>query len=151
MRDARTNGARPRTKKTAALGFGKEIKKLSWYEKYILCKSVDDHKEAYQGYCERHEILQQNAEILYNQTNKQGAKPKRTAPTAYKNWNSSRINYLDLEKQLYMPAAAAAPTAESPPMTGNATDESPPRSGNAADEDSDGDGTGYSGDDTESE
>ena len=139
MRDARTSGARSRTKKAAALSIGREVKKLSWYEKYILCRSVDDHKEAYQGYCERHEILQQNAEILHHLTNQQGAKPKRTAPTAYKNYHSSRINYLDLEKQLYMPAAAA-PTAESPP-----------RSGNAADEDSDGDGTGYSGDDTESE
>ena len=117
MRDARTSGPRSRTKKTSTPNIGKEIKKLSWYEKYILCRSVDDHKEAYQGYVERHEILQQNAEILHHVTGNKGAKPKRTKPKAYKDWNSSRINYIDLERHLSLP------TDESPPPPESETDE----------------------------
>ena len=53
--------------------------------------------------------------ILHHVSRKKGAKPKRTPPTPYKDWNSSRINYLALEKHLsgFASATTAAPPAES--------------------------------------
>ena len=51
--------------------------------------------------------------ILHHITKNKGAPPKPTKPIAYKDWNSSRCNWVELEQNLS--ASATAPTAESPP------------------------------------
>ena len=121
MKDARTSGARSHSQKAATQNLGKEIKKLSWYQKFILCRSVDDHKEAYQGYRERHELSHQNALILHHVSKTKGGQPKRSPPTPYKKWNKSKINYLALERHL-TGFAAGVPTAP-PPESGNDSDD----------------------------
>ena len=42
-----------------------------------------------------------------------GSPPKKSAPIAYKDWNSSQVNWVELEKHLY--GVVADPTVESPP------------------------------------
>ena len=101
-----------------------------------MCRSVDDRKEAYQGYRERHELAHQNALILHHVSKKKGAQPTYTSPKPYKNWNKSQINYLALEKQLagFAAGAPADPPAESGNSGDNGDDES---------EDEDGSSGGY--------
>ena len=96
-----------------------------------MSRSVDDHKEAYQGYRERHELAHQNALILHHVSKKKGAQPKYTSPMPYKNWNKSQINYLALERQLagFAAGASADPPAPSGSSGDNGDDESEDASG----------------------
>ena len=118
MRDARASGAHGpplSKKKEASKHLRTEIKKLSWYQKYVLCRSVDDHKEAYQGYRERLALSDQNNLLLHHITKKKGAAPQPTIPTPYKSWNKSKIDYLGVERTLagFSSSLTADPSAES--------------------------------------
>ena len=57
MGDARASGAahgrHAPTKKTRAPSISKEVKKLNWFERNVLCMKVDIHKEQYRAHCER--------------------------------------------------------------------------------------------------
>ena len=99
MRDARRGGGLSRQDPTHAIG--KEVKKLSWWQKYVLCMNTEVHKENYQAYRERRELFHQNATILHHLTKASGPPPQQTAPIAYKHWNNAKIDWVDLEKHLY--------------------------------------------------
>ena len=111
MQDARIG--RVRATRTPAFSLPREVKKLSWYEKFILCRKVDLHKENYQGYRERRELFIQNAEILHHLRKTPGLPKKPSAPIAYKNWNAEQCDWVELEKALY--GTTDRQTVESPP------------------------------------
>jgi hypothetical protein len=58
MGDARRHDP-PSTKeaKKASRLMTKEVKKLSWFQKHVLCMNVEIHKENYRGYRERKQIM----------------------------------------------------------------------------------------------
>ena len=80
MRDARTSGGLSRKAPTCSVG--KEVQKLSWWQKYVLCLKTEVHKENYQAYRERRELFHQNATILHHLTNAPGPPPQQSAPIA---------------------------------------------------------------------
>ena len=110
MRDARTGGGLSRKDPTRSVG--KEVKKLTWWQKYVLYMNTEVHKENYQAYRERRELFHQNATILHHLTNAPGPPPQQTVPIAYKHWNNAKVDWVDLEKQLY---GVDPPSVSSPP------------------------------------
>ena len=65
MADARSSG-RSQERRTRAPSIGKEVKKLSWFQKCMLCMSVDIHKEQYHAHKERQDILHNQSVILHH-------------------------------------------------------------------------------------
>ena len=55
MADARASGDAPARKPRASSTL-REVRKLSWVEKNILCMKVDIHREQYHAHCERLDI-----------------------------------------------------------------------------------------------
>jgi hypothetical protein len=86
-----------------------EVKKLSWFQKHVLCMNVEIHKENYQGYRERKEILDTQREILHKLSGEQGAAPVPSEPIPYRDWNTSRFDWNTFGKQLGL-AANIAPS-----------------------------------------
>jgi hypothetical protein len=56
MRDARSNTS-SHAQYAAARAVTREFKKLSWFQKNILCMNVEIHWENYQAYVERKSIM----------------------------------------------------------------------------------------------
>ena len=121
MRDARVSGGRSMAAPTPTLG--QQVKKLNWYQKYILCMNDEIHRENYQGYRERREIFHQNATILHIVTKAEGPPPQQTPPIPYRSWNSSRINWTELEKHLYVDAATSSAHHPPPPPAASGSDD----------------------------
>jgi hypothetical protein len=55
MADARSN-ASTHEQRAAATAMSREVKKLSWFERNVLCMKVEIHCENYQAYVERKTI-----------------------------------------------------------------------------------------------
>jgi hypothetical protein len=102
MGDARRHDP-PSTKeaKKASRLMTKEMKKLSWFQKHVLCMNVEIHKENYQGYCERKEIMDTQRHILHKLSGDQGDAPVPSAPIEYKKWNNSRFDWAGFGQQLW--------------------------------------------------
>jgi hypothetical protein len=69
--------------------------------------NVEIHKENYQGYRERQEILDTQRQILHQLSGGQGPAPVPTAPIPYKDWNTSRFDWNTFGKALGMPSDSA--------------------------------------------
>jgi hypothetical protein len=55
MADARSS-ASTREQRDAATAMSREVRKLSWFERNVLCMKVEIHRENYQAYVERKAI-----------------------------------------------------------------------------------------------
>ena len=66
-----------------------------------LCMNTEVHKENYQAYRERRELFHQNATMMHLMTKAPGPPPQQTPPIAYKQWNNAKIDWVDVEKNLY--------------------------------------------------
>jgi hypothetical protein len=55
MADARSS-ASTREQRAAATAMSSKVKKLSWFERNVLCMKVEIHRENYQAYMERRTI-----------------------------------------------------------------------------------------------
>jgi hypothetical protein len=117
MGDARRHDP-PSTKeaKKASRLITKEVKKLSWFQKHVLCMNVEIHKENYQGYRERKEIMDTQRLILHKLSGDQGDAPVPSAPIEYKQWNNSRFDWSSFGKQLWQ-------TSDSPPQANDDGDQ----------------------------
>ena len=110
MRDARASGS---TRRAAAPPMMSEIKKLTWFQRNILCMKVEIHKEQYQAY--RRDLARDHKQdlMLHKLSGELGPAPRATPPTAYNSWNVSRVNWPEFEKQLYTaPRQSSPPTAD---------------------------------------
>ena len=95
MRDARTSStAAPRTSSTAApqapstdSTLVPHIRKLSWFQRTILCMKVDVHREQYMSY--RRGIKSSNAQqlILHHVSGSSATPPTATVPDSYAGWS----------------------------------------------------------------
>jgi hypothetical protein len=86
----------------------REVKKLSWFERNVLCMKVEIHRENYQAYVERKAIQDNQQLILHRLSGAQTAEPTPTAATSYAAWQTDRYNWCDMEKHLFAPLDAPA-------------------------------------------
>jgi hypothetical protein len=107
MADARSS-ASSRAQRAAATVMSREVKKLSWFERYVLCMKVEIHRENYQAYVERKTIQDSQQLILHHLSGAQTAEPTPSAATSYSSWNTDRYNWCDMEKHLFAPPDAPA-------------------------------------------
>jgi hypothetical protein len=82
MADARSS-APTRAQRAAATAMSREVKKLSWFERNVLCMKVEIHRENYLAYVERKTIQDNQQLILHHLSGSQTAEPTPTATTSY--------------------------------------------------------------------
>jgi hypothetical protein len=111
MADARSS-APTRAEMDAATAMSREVKKLSWFERNVLCMKVEIHRENYQAYMERKTIQDNQQLILHRLSGAQTAEPTPTTATSYAAWNTDHYNWCDLEKHLFAPPDAPAGDAD---------------------------------------
>ena len=95
MRDARTSStAAPRSSSTAAprapstdSTLVPHIRKLSWFQRTILCMKVDVHREQYMSYCR--DVASSNSQqlILHHVSGSTAPPPTAAAPDSYAGWS----------------------------------------------------------------
>jgi hypothetical protein len=95
MDDARSS-ASTRDQRAAASAMSKEVRKLSWFERNVLCMKVEIHRENYQAYVERKNIQDTQQLILHRLSGAQTADPTPTAPTSYEAWNTDHYNWVEM-------------------------------------------------------
>jgi hypothetical protein len=100
MADARSS-ASTRDQRAAASAMSREVRKLSWFERNILCMKVEIHRENYQAYMERKTIQDNQQLILHRLSGAHTAEPTPTAATSYEVWNTDRYNWVDMQKYLF--------------------------------------------------
>jgi hypothetical protein len=100
MADARTS-ATARYQRTAASAMSREVRKLSWFERNVLCMKVEIHRENCQAYVERKSIHDTQQLILHHLSGAQTADPTPTTPMPYDAWNTNRFNWVDMQKHLF--------------------------------------------------
>jgi hypothetical protein len=66
--------------------------------------NVEIHKENYQGYRERKDILDTQRQILHKLNGEQGDAPVPSEPIPYRDWNTSRFDWNSFGKHLGMVA-----------------------------------------------
>jgi hypothetical protein len=115
MADARSS-ASTREQRAATSAMTREVRKLSWFERNVLCMKVEIHRENYQAYVERKNIQDTQQLILHRLSGAQTADPTPTAPTSYEAWNTDRYNWVEMQKHLFAapdaPAGGARAEAE---------------------------------------
>jgi hypothetical protein len=95
MADARSS-ASTRDQRAAASAMSIEVRKLSWFERNVLCMKIEIHRENYQAYVERKNIQDTQQLILHHLSGAQTADPTPTAATSYDAWNTDRYNWVDM-------------------------------------------------------
>lgn len=114
MADARRPSSHTQPKKQPApSSTALEVKKLSWFQRNVLCMKVDIHKEQYNAYKDRLNIAHTQKLILHHVTNATGSPPKAPEPTAYHKWNTDQVPWHRMERHLYGDLEASPPPAES--------------------------------------
>ena len=106
MRDAWASGCR-----SAVSPMAREVKQLTWFQRHILCMGVDTHKGQYEAYRRDHARDHTQQLILHHVSGATGLPPPPTTPEPYAQWNTSGINYGELESCLF----AQPPRAPTPP------------------------------------
>jgi hypothetical protein len=94
MADARAS-AMPR-----GPAIGKEIKKLNWFQRNVLCMNVDIRKSQYKAHLENQQILHNQALIIHRLKRSELPPPKQKTPLPYKTWTGSSVDWVEMEKQL---------------------------------------------------
>jgi hypothetical protein len=91
MADARSS-ASTREQRAAATAMSREVRKLNWFERNVLCMKVEIHHENYQAYVERKAIQDTQQLILHRLSGAQTVEPTPTTATLYAAWNTDRYN-----------------------------------------------------------
>jgi hypothetical protein len=99
MRDARSSVP---SGKFVSKDVPKRVKKLSWFQKHVLCMKVEIHHENYDAYCEHKTILDTQHEILHKLSGDQAALSPPTPPIAYNKWHSKTYDWGAMERSLYV-------------------------------------------------
>jgi hypothetical protein len=99
MRDARSSVP---SGKFVSKDVPKRVKKLSWFQKHVLCMKVEIHHENYDAYCERKTILDTQREILHKLSGDQADLSPPAPPITYNKWHSETYDWEALERSLYV-------------------------------------------------
>jgi hypothetical protein len=91
----------------------KEVKKLNWFQRHVLCMNIQIHKENFKASRERADIQHTQAVILHKLSGDQGSPRPPIHPT-YNNWNSSQVHWSEIEQSLMRSSISrdTPPTAE---------------------------------------
>ncbi|KAK1612793.1 hypothetical protein QYE76_036466 [Lolium multiflorum] len=84
----------------ATLVIQKNVKKLSWFQRNVLCMNIEIHKENYEASRHRSDIQHTQAVILHRLSGEQGPPPQPPVHPAYSGWHSSQVPWTDLEQSI---------------------------------------------------
>ncbi|KAK1628357.1 hypothetical protein QYE76_002672 [Lolium multiflorum] len=96
MRDARSSGFAP-ARHPDVPAMRKQVTRLSWFQRHILCMNIEIHKENYAASRERSEIKHTQAVILHKLSGDQGPPPQPPAHQGYSGWHSAQVPWSDLD------------------------------------------------------
>ncbi|KAK1607573.1 hypothetical protein QYE76_031246 [Lolium multiflorum] len=99
MGDARSSGFAP-GRHVATPVIQKNVKKLSWFQRNVLCMNIEIHKENFEASRQRADIQHTQAVILHRLSGEQGPPPQPPVHPAYSGWNSSQVPWIDLEQSI---------------------------------------------------
>jgi hypothetical protein len=99
MRDTRSSAPRG---KFVSKDVPKRLKRLSWFQKHVLCMKVEIHRENYDAYRERKTILDTQREILHKLSGEQAALSPPTPPIAYNEWHTDTYDWGAMEQSVYV-------------------------------------------------
>jgi hypothetical protein len=112
----------PRTESRSSAA--KEVKKLNWFQRIMMCMNIDIYKEQYAAYTERRTILH-NQELLLSQSRGEpDCPPTPPCPTPYHRWNTAHVDWYSLEQHL----GALHITPVDPPMDPSGPSPAPAKS-----------------------
>ncbi|KAK1627926.1 hypothetical protein QYE76_002241 [Lolium multiflorum] len=97
MGDARSSGFAPARHVDIPV-MKKHVKKLSWFQRNILCMNIEIHKENYEANRQHSEIQHTQAVILHKLSGEQGPPPQPLVHPGYSGWHSSQVPWNDLEE-----------------------------------------------------
>ncbi|KAK1647175.1 hypothetical protein QYE76_064980 [Lolium multiflorum] len=93
MGDARSSGFAP-ARHPDLPAMKKQVNRLSWFQRYILCMNIEIHKENFAASRERAEIKHTQAVILHKLSGEQGPPPQPPAHPGYSGWHSAQRSIL---------------------------------------------------------
>lgn len=96
MGDARSCGFSP-ARHPDLPAMKKQVNRLSWFQRYILCMNIEIHKENYAASRERSEIKHTQAVILHKLSGEQGPPPQPPVHPGYSGWHSAQVPWSDLD------------------------------------------------------
>jgi hypothetical protein len=96
MGDARSSGVAP-GRHPDVPAMRKQVTRLSWFQRHILCMNIEIHKENYAASRERSEIKHTQAVILHKLSGDQGPPPQPPAHQGYSGWHSAQVPWSDLD------------------------------------------------------
>ncbi|KAK1610870.1 hypothetical protein QYE76_034543, partial [Lolium multiflorum] len=96
MRDARSSGFAP-ARHPDVPAMRKQVSRLSWFQRHILCMNIEIHKENYAASRERSEIKHTQAVILHKLSGDQGPPPQPPAHQGYSRWHSAQVPWSELD------------------------------------------------------
>ncbi|KAK1661175.1 hypothetical protein QYE76_049334, partial [Lolium multiflorum] len=96
MRDARSSGFAP-ARHPDVPAMRKQVSRLSWFQRHILCMNIEIHKENYAASRERSEIKHTQAVILHKLSGDQGPPPQPPAHQGYSGWHSAQVPWSELD------------------------------------------------------
>jgi hypothetical protein len=99
MGDARSSGFAPGHPVATPL-IQKQVKKLSWFQRNVLCMNIEIHKENFEANRQHAEIHHTQAVILHRLSGEQGPPPQPPAHPAYSGWHASQVPSSDLEQSI---------------------------------------------------
>ncbi|KAK1628329.1 hypothetical protein QYE76_002644 [Lolium multiflorum] len=99
MGDARSSGFAP-ARRPDLPAMKKQVKRLSWFQRHILCMNIEIHKENYAASRERSEIKHTQAVILHKLSGEQGPPPRPPVHPGYSGWHSAQVPWSDLDSCL---------------------------------------------------
>ncbi|KAK1643083.1 hypothetical protein QYE76_060888 [Lolium multiflorum] len=108
MRDARSSGFAP-ARHPDVPAMKKQVSRLSWFQRHILCMNIEIHKENYAASRERSEIKHTQAVILHKLSGDQGPPPQPPAHQGYSAWHSAQFHGVNLMTAFKGPTPLAAP------------------------------------------
>ncbi|KAK1614983.1 hypothetical protein QYE76_020500 [Lolium multiflorum] len=96
MRDARSSGFAP-ARHPDVPAMRKQVSRLSWFQRHILCMNIEIHKENYAASRERSKIKHTQAVILHKLSGDQGPPPQPPAHQGYSGWHSAQVPWSELD------------------------------------------------------
>ncbi|KAK1604664.1 hypothetical protein QYE76_028337 [Lolium multiflorum] len=96
MGDARSSGFAP-ARHPDLPAMKKQVNRLSWFQRYILCMNIEIHKENFAASRERAEIKHTQAVILHKLSGEQGPPPQPPVHPGYSGWHSAQVPWSDLD------------------------------------------------------
>ncbi|KAK1618195.1 hypothetical protein QYE76_023712 [Lolium multiflorum] len=99
MEDARSSGYAPGRPVSTPM-IQKHVRKLSWFQRNVLCMNIEIHKENFEASRQRSEIQHTQAVILHKLTGEQGPPPQSPVHPAYSGWHSSHVPWTDVEQSI---------------------------------------------------